>query len=82
MKNITPIQIWNNGELKTATKIDIRSIDNNLDSARFTYVLFSDNSEEVATGEKVMSGDDYINYSSNDYAYSWIASKINITLSN
>lgn len=82
MKNITPIQIWNNGELKVATKIDIRSIDNNLDSARFTYVLFSDNSEEVATGEKVMSGDDYINYSSNDYAYSWIASKINITLSN
>ncbi len=82
MKNITPIQIWNNGELKVATKIDIRSLDNNLDSARFTYVLFSDNSEEVATGEKVMSGDDYINYSSNDYAYSWVASKINISLSN
>jgi hypothetical protein len=82
MRNITPIQIWNNGELKLATKIDIRSLDNNSDYARFTYVLFSDNSEEIATGEKVMSGDDYVNYVSNDYAYNWLAGKINITLSN
>jgi len=80
MKNITPIQIWKHGENKTATKMDIGSRDNNNDSASFTYVLFTENNEVVSSGDYTMTGTTYENYTSNEYAYNWVAGKLNITI--
>lgn len=82
MKNIQPIQIWKNGESKTATKLGIGSRDNNTDAASFTYVLFTENNEVLSSGSLEMTGTTYDNYTTNEYAYSWVAENINITITN
>jgi hypothetical protein len=87
MKEIQPISIWYNGLMVAATIFNLIGQNDNLStSASFTYELYSaDNTFfPLASGQLTMSGDDYITYSSNpdsnNYAYSWGATQLNITL--
>lgn len=93
MKNISPIQIWVNGQNKTASVLDARIINDDLaTSCTFYYELRAASTpatEEtpeqlgnvLATGNVSMSGDDYQNWDdSNDSAYAYIAEKINVTI--
>jgi hypothetical protein len=85
MKQIQPVSIWYNGSMVQATIFNMVSISDNLStSATFYYQLFSFTNQQLADGNLTMDGFDYEAYStspdSNSYAYSWGASKLNITL--
>lgn len=93
MKNISPIQIWVNGQNKTAQVLDARIINDDLaTSCTFYYELREASTpatesapEELgnvlATGNVSMSGEDYQNWDdSNDSAYQFIAERINVVI--
>lgn len=85
MKQIQPVSIWYNGSMVAATIFNMVSISDNLStSATFYYQLFNDQKIQLADGNLTMDGFDYEAYStspdSNSYAYSWGASKLNLTL--
>jgi len=85
MKEIQPVSIWYNGIMVQATIFNMNSINDNLtDSATFYWQLFTVDKIQVAEGNLTMTGADYITYSSspdsNDYAYTWGATQLNITL--
>jgi len=89
MKQIQPVQIWYKGQLINATIFNLYSINDNLiDTAVFYYALYSGSLDELgillSSGNITMSGTDYTTYesspTSNDFAYSWGASQLNLIL--
>jgi hypothetical protein len=91
MREIQPIQIWKNGEVKTASILDAQIINDNLESnCTFYWQLKEADSvvdeqtisgQTLADGNASLSGEDYDNWDgSNDYAFSYIAQQINVTL--
>jgi hypothetical protein len=91
MKNIQPIQIWKNGQSKTASILDAYIINDNLSNSCTFYWMLKEAGvesedapsvgETLADGNTTMTGDDYDNWDgSNDYAFEYIASQINVTI--
>jgi len=89
MKKIQPIAIWFNGALVNANYFNLISDGDNLQtSASFIYVLYANEMDmqgnQLANGQLTMDGFDYEAYTtstdSNSYAYTWAATKLNITL--
>lgn len=87
MKQIEPIQIWSNGVLKTASELDARIINDDLQSScTFYWELKEASTEEnagvqLAQGNVTMSGQDYENWDgNNDLAYAYIAQQINVII--
>ena len=85
MKQIQPVSIWYNGQMVQATLFDMLSISDNLSTtATFYYRLLSATNIQLADGNLTMTGADYTNYSSNsnsnDFAYQWGATQLNLTL--
>ena len=89
MKQIQPVQIWYKGQLINANIFNLYVISDNLiDTAIFYYALYSGTLDELgillSSGNITMSGTDYATYesspTSNDFAYSWGASQLNLTL--
>jgi len=90
--NIQPVSIWNNGQSKQASELDARiTYDNLASSATFQYELKEavvHDTEGVEIGGNVLSvgtisiqGQDYIDWdNSNEAAYVYIASKLNLTI--
>lgn len=85
MKEIQPVSIWYNGQIVSATILNlISNIDNLSTTANFYYQLYSSENVQLASGYIDMIGEDYITYSSspdsNAYAYQWAATQLNLTL--
>ena len=92
MKQIEPISIWKNGESQEANLLNAYIINDNLaTSCSFYYQLCSSAEgteamplvigQTLAEGNVTMSGDEYLAWDgSNDYAFSYIATKLNLTL--
>jgi hypothetical protein len=91
MKNISPVSIWKNGQNKTASILDAIIINDNLSSSCTFYWMLKEADTVVdeqtvagqvlADGNTTMTGDDYDNWDgSNDYAFEYIASQINVTI--
>jgi hypothetical protein len=85
MKQIQPVSIWYNGSIVPATIFNMLSINDNLvDSVTFYYQLFSATNQQLADGNLTMTGADYTTYSSsatsNDFAYQWGATQLNLIL--
>ena len=91
MKQIENLKIWKNGEVKTASILDVIIINDNLSSTCTFYWMLKKadsvvnkqtiNGEILTDGNITIAGDDYDNWDgSNDYAYSYIANEINVTL--
>jgi hypothetical protein len=91
MKNISPVSIWKNGQNKTASILDAIIINDNLStSCTFYWMLKEADSildeqsvagQVLADGNVTMAGQDYDNWDgSNDYAFEYIASQINVTI--
>ena len=85
MKQIQPISIWYNGQMVPATTFNLLSnSDNLIDNATFYWQLFDATTILIAQGNLLMGGADYTNYSSNpdsnNYAYQWGATQLNLTL--
>lgn len=80
MKTIQPIVIWSLGQVKQGTILNAYVVSDNLkDSATFYFAIQSDN-EVLSQGNLVMTGEDYDGFVSNDYAYSWVAGKLGVTI--
>jgi hypothetical protein len=81
MKNIQPISIWDNGTNEEATVLNADCSNDNLsNSATFYYTLLSESMQQLAQGNLYMSGDDYDDWQTNDYAYDWVAAQLNLTI--
>jgi hypothetical protein len=87
MKQISPIQIWKNGQSLTASILDAIIINDNLSSSCTFYWMLKEADQEeqagqtLADGNTTMSGEDYDNWDgNNDYAFEYIASQINVTI--
>jgi hypothetical protein len=85
MKQIQAVSIWYNGQMVSATILNmVCTNDNLINSATFYYALYVDSNFQVADGVLSMGDADYIAYSTsttaNDYAYQWGATQLNLTL--
>lgn len=89
MKTIQAVNVWQNGQIKSATGFNMNSIFDNLeDSATFYYELLqvSVDSEGNETTEQVAQGNlsltaDYDSWDgSNEWAYNWGATQLGLTI--
>jgi hypothetical protein len=92
MKQIEPISVWKNGEQLETSLLNAIIVNDNLESAcTFYYQLLTGGQgteampisvgQSVAEGNISLSGEDYLEWSGdNNYAYDYIASKLNLIL--
>jgi hypothetical protein len=92
MKKIEPITIWKNGESQEANLLNAYIINDNLQSScSFYYALCSSGQgteelplvigQTLAEGNVTMHGENYLLWNGdNNDAYSYIATKLNLTL--
>jgi len=79
MKTISPVVFPLN--LGTATILNAYCINDNLNnSATFYYSLLSDTQVQLSQGNLTMTGEEYVGYATNDYAYNWVATELNLTI--
>jgi hypothetical protein len=79
MKQIEPVVFPLN--LGTATILNAYCINDNLsNSATFYYALLSDTQSQLQQGNLTMTGQDYALWVTNDYAYNWVATQIDVTI--
>ena len=79
MKTIEPVVFPLN--LGTATVLNAYCINDNLStSATFYYALLSDTMAQLSQGNLTMTGQDYADWQTNSYAYDWIATQIDVTI--
>jgi hypothetical protein len=89
MKTIEPVTVWFNGqEIQSTILKAIVSNDDLLNTATFQYQLMKENVvnefynylEVVVQNYLTITGEDYLAWDSNDYAYEWIANQLNLTI--
>jgi hypothetical protein len=81
MKTIQPVTSWINGQSVQAVILYAYVINDNLQtSASFFFTLLDDQQQNVTMGNLTMEGDAYTAYDSNEYAYNWVASQLNLTI--
>jgi hypothetical protein len=79
MKTIEPVVFPLN--LGTATILNAYCINDNLsNSATFYYALLSDTQSQLQQGNLTMTGEDYVGWATNEYAYNWVANQIDVTI--
>jgi len=86
MKTIEPVSIWDNGTVLQATILNSYAVNVTLNtSATFYYALFAENVDtsigvQVAQGNLTMTGDAYTQWTTDNYAWDWIAAQLNLTI--
>jgi hypothetical protein len=92
MRKIEPITAWKNGEQLEANLLNAYIINDNLATSSSFYYSLNTSGEgteamplimgqAVAEGNLTMDGENYLAWNgSNDYAFSYIAEKLNLTL--
>jgi hypothetical protein len=81
MKQIQPVSIWQGGSSKQGTVLNSYVIiDNLLDSATFYYAILTQTLESLTQGNLTMTGQAYDLYSSNEDAWDWISTQLNVTI--
>lgn len=90
MKTIEPVKVWYNGQEVNATILNAMCMNDNLQSsATFQYQLIQNavtpNTEysylqPIANGLLTMTGEDYDAWDTNEYAYNWVASQLNLII--
>ena len=85
MKNITPISIWDNGTVQEATVLNTYAVNVQLNnSATFWWGLYStvdgNIANQLSQGNLNMSGEAYTEWTIDEYAWDWIATQLNLTI--
>ena len=82
MKQIEPIQIWQNGTTKTATQLQVQGTSVTLGSnASFFWQLLTEEGYQVSNGNLGISGEQYAAWGADDnYVYDIVAEDLNLTL--
>jgi hypothetical protein len=95
-KQISPVNVWVNGESKSAEYLQVTGINDNYESsatnywALFTKVVDAEGvesqGEQVAQGNLTIQGEDYVLWGDqpamaiNAWIYNWSAEKLNLTI--
>lgn len=79
-KATKPLAVFNNGGLTHITKINVRSIDDNLtDSVTFKFQLFTESDETVGEGEVSLDTSNYGTWdASADGAYTIVCNRLGL----
>lgn len=85
MKTIEPISIWDNGQVQEAYILDSYASNVRLNnSATFQYTLYSKNGEyvgnQLSQGILIMDGIDYQEWNEDEFAWDWVAAKLNLVI--
>jgi hypothetical protein len=86
MKNIEAVSIWDNGTVRQATVLNSYAVNVTLNtSATFWYGLFEKNNDDslgtqLTQGNLSMTGEAYTAWSQDVYAWDWIATQLNLTI--
>jgi hypothetical protein len=95
-KQIQPVNVWVNGEIKIAEYLQVTCINDNYESSAtnywqlFTKVVDEEGNdkqgEQIAQGNLTIDGQDYIDWGDqpamaiNTWIYNWSATKLNLTI--
>jgi hypothetical protein len=85
MIKIKQFKIWINGKLTPVDYLYLQcNSDNIKDSASFYYALYNEIDEKVGNkiveGNLVMTGTDYENFNSNEFAINWVVNQLGVVL--
>jgi hypothetical protein len=86
MKTISPVPIWDNGQVLEATILNAYAVNVTLGtSATFYYQLFAETvdlavGQQVAQGNLNMTGEAYEQWQVDSYAWDWVAGQLNLTI--
>ena len=82
MKEIEPIDVWQNGTTKTAVKLQVQGTSVTLgSSASFYWQLLTEEGYQVSSGNLGISGEQYTAWGADDdYVYTIIAEDLNLTI--
>ena len=82
MKQIEPIDIWQNGITKTATQLQVQGTSVTLgSSASFYWQLLTEEGHQVANGNLGISGEQYTAWGADDnYVYTIIATNLSLVI--
>ena len=95
-KQISPVNVWVNGEVKVAEYLQVTGINDNYESSATNYwQMFTMNvdaegvesqGEQVAAGNLTISGEEYVAWGDqpamqiNAWIYQWVADKLNLVI--
>ena len=83
--------MWHNGKQVSANYLQLYATNDNLvNVAQFQYSLYAVAQEsganppyimntQLTNGNLTMTGDDYLSWEQNQYAWDWVAAQLNIT---
>lgn len=90
MKQIQPVMVWSNGQEVEANGLNAYVVsDNLLNQAVFYYgvgnIVYNlypalPSVNVLSSGQLTMTGQAYIDYQTNQYAWDWVASQLNLTI--
>lgn len=81
MKKIKSVSIWDNGTTQEASILNAYAVNVSLgNSATFYYSLMSESMQQLAQGNLSMSGEDYLQWDVDTFAWDWIASQLNLVI--
>ena len=87
MKQIQPVTVWSNGQELQATILNAYvQGDNLLNQATFGYTIGNLSGDAtfyltaLASGSLTMTGQAYLDWQTNQYAWDWVASQLNLTI--
>jgi len=81
MKEIQPIQMWQNGVFVEAIYLNAYAVNVTLGtSAVFCYNILDAAQQRLQDGNLTMTGEAYTKWQSDNYAWDWIAEQLNLTI--
>jgi len=82
MKEIQPIQMWQNGVFVEAIYLNAYAVNVTLGtSATFSYNILDAAQQRLQDGNLTMTGEDYAKWGVNDqYAWEFVATSLNLTI--
>jgi hypothetical protein len=86
MKTIQPVTIWSGGQQEEAKVLNAYAVNVELNqSAIFYYSLYVLNPDDtlgsqLAQGNLNMTGSDYEQWQQDNYAWHWVAGKLNVVI--
>lgn len=86
MKTIEAVSIWDNGTVQEAKVLNAYAVNVVLgNSATFYYQMLSETAEgnigmQLAQGNLIMAGDDYLQWDLDNFAWDWIAEQLNLVI--
>lgn len=87
MKEIQPISIWVNGQIKTGVKLSVNCIfDNYENTAQNQWQILDADLQQISQGNLTIDGQDYIDWGNqpamaiNTWIYNWSADKLGLTI--